>query len=179
MTGPAVALGRSRLHYLQPWFRTLTLLQQDASMTAKLASAALILFVAAPLAAQARAYIITRLGTDTVAVERYTRSSDKLEGDLVLRNPRVRTIHYIADLGSQGEIKSITASVRRPNTDPTAAPVTRIAMQFADTVAVMSVQRNGTTDTTAVGRKVYHGRVAPTLGVEPTSYGIFEQLLSS
>jgi Protein of unknown function (DUF2911) len=148
-------------------------------MTAKLASAALFLFAAAPLAAQAPAYIVTRLGTDTVAVERYTRSSDKLEGDLVLRNPRVRTIHYIAGLGSQGEIKSITATVRRPNTDPTAAPATRIAMQFADTVAVMSVQRDGIADTTAIGRKVYHGRVAPTLGIEPTSYGIFEQLLSS
>jgi len=150
-------------------------------MTAKLASAAFFLFAAAPLAAQAPApaYIVTRLGVDTVAVERFTRSSDKLEGDLVLRNPRVRTIHYIADLGPQGDIKSITATVRRPNTDPTAAPVTRIAMQYGDTVAVMSVQRNGVTDTTAVGRKVYHGRVAPTLGVEPTSYGIFEQLLSS
>jgi hypothetical protein len=148
-------------------------------MTAKLASAALFLFAATPLAAQAPAYIVTRLGTDTVAVERYTRSSDKLEGDLVLRNPRVRTIHYIADLGSQGEIKSITASVRRPNTDPTAAPATRIAMRFSDTVAVMNVQRDGKADTTAIGRKVYHGRVAPTLGVEPTSYGIFEQLLSS
>jgi hypothetical protein len=148
-------------------------------MTAKLASAALFLFAAAPLTAQAPAYIVTRLGTDTVAIERYTRSSDKLEGDLVLRNPRVRTIHYIADLGSQGEMKSVTATVRRPNDAPSAAPVTRIAWQFADTVAVMNVQRNGTTDTTAVGRKTYHGRVAPTLGVEPTSYGIFEQLLSS
>lgn len=148
-------------------------------MTAKLASAALLLFATAPLAAQTPAYIVTRLGTDTVAIERYTRSSDKLEGDLVLRNPRVRTIHYLADLGSQGEIKSITATVRRPNDNPTAAPVTRIAWQFADTVAVMNVQRNGTTDTTAVGRKVYHGRVAPTLSVEPTSYGIFEQLLAS
>ena len=94
-------------------------------MTAKLASsAALFLFATAPLAAQAPAYIVTRLGTDTVAIERYTRSSNKLEGDLVLRNPRVRTIHYIADLGSQGEIKSMTATVRRPNTDPTAAPAT-------------------------------------------------------
>ncbi|MGZ3330777.1 MAG: DUF2911 domain-containing protein [Gemmatimonadaceae bacterium] len=148
-------------------------------MTAKLASAALFLFASAPLAAQTPAYIVTRLGTDTVAIERYTRSSDKLEGDLVLRNPRVRTIHYIAHLGPQGEMKSITATVRRPNDDPIAPPVTRIAWQFADTVAVMNVQRNGTTDTTAVGRKVYHGRVAPTLSVEPTSYGIFEQLLAS
>ena len=148
-------------------------------MTVKLASAALFLFAAVPLAAQAPAYIVTRLGTDTVAIERYTRSSDKLEGDMVLRNPRVRTIHYVADLGSQGEIKSITATVRRPNTDLTAPPAMRIAMQYGDTVAVMSVERNGTADTSAIGRKVYHGRVAPTFGVEPTSYGIFEQLLAS
>jgi hypothetical protein len=139
----------------------------------------LFLFAAAPLAAQAPAYIVTRLGTDTVAIERYTRSSEKLEGDMVLRNPRVRTIHYIADLGPQGEIKSITATVRRPNDNLVAAPATRIAWQFADSVALMNVQRNGTTDTTAIGRKIYHGRVAPTLSVEPTSYGIFEQLLAS
>jgi hypothetical protein len=148
-------------------------------MTVNLASAALFLFAAAPLAAQSTAYVVTRLGTDTVAVERYTRSSDKLEGDLVLKNPRVRTIHYIAELGRQGEIKSLTASVRRPNTDPAAAPVTRLSWQFSDTVAVMNVQRNGTTDTTVSGTKVFHGRVAPTLSVEPTSYGIYEQLLSS
>jgi hypothetical protein len=156
-------------------------LQQDATMSAKIASAAFIILAAGPLAAQAPppAYIVTRLGVDTVAVERYTRSSDKLEGDLVLRNPRVRTIHYIADLGPRGEIKSMTASVRRPNTDPAAPPVTRIAMRFADTLAVIEVQRNGTTDTTVAGRKVYRGGVAPMLGVEPTSYGIYEQLLSS
>jgi hypothetical protein len=148
-------------------------------MKAKLAAVSFCLFAAAPLAAQAPAYIVTRLGTDTVAVERYTRSNEKLEGDLVLKNPRVRTIHYIADLGRQGEIKSLTASVRRPNTDPAAAPVTRLSWQFSDTIAVMNVQRNGTTDTTVSGTKFYHGRAAPTLSVEPTSYGIYEQLLAS
>lgn len=70
-------------------------------MSARIASVAFIILAAGPLSAQApaTAYIITRLGTDTVAVERYTRSNDKLEGDLVLRYPRVRTIHYVADLG--------------------------------------------------------------------------------
>jgi hypothetical protein len=150
-------------------------------MSAKIASVAFVLFAAGPLLAQAPApaYIVTRLGTDTVAIERYTRSNDKLEGDLVLRYPRVRTIHYVADLGSRGEIKSFTASARRPNTDPTAAPVTRIAMQFGDTLAVINVERNGAADTTASGKKAYRGGVAPTLGVEPTSYGVYEQLLSS
>ena len=150
-------------------------------MSAKIASVAFILLTAGPLAAQAPApaYIVTRLGVDTVAVERYTRSSDKLEGDLVLRYPRVRTIHYVADLGAHGEIKSMTASARRPNTDLTAAPLMRVVMRFGDTLAVIDVERNGTADTTAGGRKTYRGGVAPMLGVEPTSYGVYEQLLSS
>jgi hypothetical protein len=156
-------------------------LQQDATMPAKIALAAFVLFAAGPLAAQApaTAYIVTRLGVDTVAIERYARSSDKLEGDLVLRNPRVRTIHYIADLGPSGEIKSMVATVRRPSTALTAPPVTQIVTRFGDTLAVIEVRRSGTIDTTASGRKVYHGGVAPMLGVEPTSYGIYEQLLSS
>src|SRR2546423_12146353 len=124
-------------------------------MSAKIASAAFVLFVAGPLAAQSptTAYIVTRLGVDTVAIERYTRSNDKLEGDLVLRNPRVRTIHYIADLGPRGEIKSMVAAVRRPSTALTAPPVTQIVTRFGDTLAVIEVQRGGTTDTTASGRQ--------------------------
>jgi len=150
-------------------------------MSAKITSTAFIFLAACSLAAQAQApaYIVTRLGVDTVAIERYTRSNSKLEGDLVLRYPRVRTIHYVADLGPRGEIKSTIATVRRAGADPTSPPVTRIAMQFADTTAVIGVQRNGTADTAASGKKTYHGGVAPMLGVEPTSYGIYEQLLSS
>jgi len=149
-------------------------------MSAKTASLALII-LAAPLPAQnsAPAYIVTRLGTDTVAIERYTRSSDKLEGDLLLRYPRVRTFHYIAGLGARGEIKSFTTTVRRPSTDPNSPPVFQSVTRFADTVAVIEGQRNGQPDTAVSGRKVYHGRVAPMLGVEPTSYGVYEQLLSS
>src|SRR5438552_7714787 len=51
--------------------------------------------------------------------------------------------------------------------------------QFSDTLAVVELQRNGKTDTAANGTKVFRGAVAPMLGVEPTSYGIYEQLLSS
>ncbi|MEO8579705.1 MAG: DUF2911 domain-containing protein [Gemmatimonadales bacterium] len=151
-------------------------------MSLKFTSAAFLLFAAGSLAAQAPAppaYIVTRLGADTVAIERYTRTPGKLEGDLVLRNPRVRTIHYVADLGSRGEIKSMTASVRRPSTDPNAPPVTQIVTRFGDTLAVVEVQRDGKVDTTAAGRRVYHGGAVPILGVEPTSYGIYEQLIAS
>jgi hypothetical protein len=150
-------------------------------MSAKLAIAISSLFLAIPLAAQtsAPAYIVTRLGNDTVAIERYTRTRDKLEGDLVLQNPRVRTIHYVAELGPQGQIRTLTAAVRRPGADLNAPPVIQSVTRFADSVAVIEVRRNGQADTAASGSKVYHGAAAPMLGVEPTSYGIYEQLLSS
>jgi hypothetical protein len=149
-------------------------------MSAKIA-AALVLFASAPVAAQnaAPSYIVTRLGVDTVAVERYTRSRDKLEGDLVLRYPRVRTYHYVADLGPRGEIKAITSTVRRANEDPNGPPVIQMVARYGDTLAVIEVQRNGKPDTAVSGKKVYRGAVAPMLNVEPTSYGIYEQLLSS
>lgn len=150
-------------------------------MSAKTSSLALAFFVAVPVAAQnsTPAYIVTRLGVDTVAIERFTRSSTALEGDLVLRHPRVRTIHYVAELGPQGEIKSLTTTVRRPGADPGAPPAIQTVTRFADTVAAIEVKRNGQPDTSASGKKSYRGGVAPMLGVEPTSYGIYEQLLSS
>ena len=149
-------------------------------MSAKFA-AALLLFASAPVAAQspATSYIVTRLGVDTVAVERYARSKDKLEGDLVLRYPRVRTYHYVADLGPRGEIKAITSTVRRANEDPNAPPVIQMVARYGDTLAVIEVQRNGKPDTAISGKKAYRGAVAPMLNVEPTSYGIYEQLLSA
>jgi hypothetical protein len=148
-------------------------------MSAKLVSAAFVFLAAVPLAAQTPAYIVTRLGVDTVAIERYSRSGNRLEGDLVLRHPRVRTIHYVAELGPQGEIRTLTTTVRRPTTDPKGPPVMQTVTRFADTLAVIEVQRNGQADTAASGKKAYRGGVAPMIGVEPTSYGIYEQLLSA
>jgi hypothetical protein len=127
----------------------------------------------------ARAYIVTRLGVDTVAIERYTRSSGKLEGDLVLRYPRTRTYHYVADLGPRGEVKGITTIVRRPGTDPKAPPVMEFVAKFGDSIAVIEAKRNGAADTSLSGRKVFHGSVQPTFGTEPPAYGLYEQTLSS
>jgi len=150
-------------------------------MPIKALSVGLAFFAAIPLGAQTAepAYIVTRLGNDTVAVERFTRSTSKLEGDLLLKYPRVRVMHYIADLGPGGEITSLATTVRRAGADPNATPAMQIVTRFADSVAVIEVQRNGQPDTSVSGRKSYRGGVAPMLNVEPTSYGIYEQLLSA
>jgi hypothetical protein len=150
-------------------------------MSAKYSLIALLTLVAAPLAGQnaTPAYIVTRLGVDTVAIERYTRTNDRLEGDLVLRHPRVRTVHYLATLSPQGQITTLTTSVRRPGADPNAPAAAQTVTRFSDSVAVIEVRRNGQADTAASGRVSYRGLAAPMLGYEPTSYGIYEQLLSA
>lgn len=147
-------------------------------MSARLAAA---LLAFAPLVAQAQApsYIVTRLGNDTVAVERYTRSARKLEGDLVLRYPRVRTIHYVADLAPNGTIKSMTTTVVRASAAAGSPPTMQMVTNFGDTLAVIETTRAGQRDTAASGRRVYHGRATPFIGTEPTSYGIYEQLLAA
>src|ERR1051325_7098944 len=146
-------------------------------MSVRLAAVLLIAPVVA--AAQSPSYIITRLGTDTVAVERYTRSATKLEGDLVLRYPRVRMLHYVADLAPNGAIKSMTTTVVRAPAASGAPPTLRMVTNFGDTVAVIETMRNGQRDTAASGRRTYRGGVSPFLGTEPTSYGIYEQLLAA
>jgi Protein of unknown function (DUF2911) len=150
-------------------------------MYVKLAVAAAVLSAAQSVAAQttAPAFIVTRLGTDTVGIERYTRTTSKLEGDLVLRYPRVRTFHYVADLGPRGEIRSMTTTVRRPGTDASGPPLAEVRTTFADSIAVVEMQRAGQRDTAASGRKVYHGNVVATMFTEPPAYGPYEQILAS
>ena len=147
-------------------------------MSVRIAAAVALL---APLAvhAQSPSYIVTRLGNDTVAVERYTRTASKLEGDLVLRYPRVRTIHYVGDLAPNGTIKTLTTTVIRASAPPGAPPTLQMVTTFGDSVAVIETSRNGQRDTTASGRRVYHGVASPFIGTEPAAYGIYEQLLAS
>ena len=152
-------------------------------MSGKIVVAAFSLVAAGLLGAQnpAPTYIVSRLGVDTVAVERFTRTPTKLEGDMALRFARggPRLYHYVAELGPNGEIRSMHTVVRRPGADPAAPAIVDIGSTFADSVAVFEVTRAGQRDTVGSGRKVFHGRVAPTLGLEPPLYGPYEQILAS
>src|SRR5947208_3608677 len=70
--------------------------------------ALVILSLAIPslLAAQSGQFIV-RLGTDTLAIEQYTRTTDRLQGEQVLRSPR--TVHrlYTATFGPGGAIARV------------------------------------------------------------------------
>jgi len=80
------------------------------------ASLALCFTVAAALPAQSKtetAGLLVRLGNDTIAAERFTRSPGKIEGDLVALVPRPRLVHYVATLNNKGVITRLE-SVSQP-----------------------------------------------------------------
>ncbi|HVF41124.1 MAG TPA: DUF2911 domain-containing protein [Gemmatimonadaceae bacterium] len=121
---------------------------------------------------------VSTLGNDTIAIERYTRTGDKLEGDLLYRTPRARVVHYVADLTSDKKFKGLAVTTRRVGTDPSLPPVFSMTTLIGDTVATIDVQRNGRPDTTATGRRVFKGRVAPSVPGVPAAYGLFEQIMA-
>jgi hypothetical protein len=149
-------------------------------MSAKILLPAVSLFIASSLGAQAPSatgVFYTLLGKDTIQVERYTRSGDKLEGDVLRRSPRVQVTHYVADLSSSG-FKGISVTTRRYGTDPSVPPVLSLVALFADSAANLEVLRNGRRDTTLSGTRPFNGRAVPSVPGSPPSVGLYEQILS-
>jgi len=79
-------------------------------------SGAVCLTLATSLSAQSKtetAGLLVRLGNDTIAAERFTRSPGKIEGDLAALVPRPRLVHYVATLNNKGVITRLE-SVSQP-----------------------------------------------------------------
>jgi hypothetical protein len=121
---------------------------------------------------------VTQLGVDTISVERYTRTADRLEGDLALRSPRVTTIHYVATLGATGQVTSLSTSVRRPTTAASAPALRTSTITFGPTTTV-EIMRNGLRDTVNSGVRTYQGAGVVSLPTEPPSYALYEQMIAS
>lgn len=120
---------------------------------------------------------VTQLGVDTLAIERYTRTADRLEGDVALRSPVVRVIHYSAGLDANGRMQSLTTTVRRPGMPATAPAMMAQTIAFGVRTTVETM-RNGKRDTTS-GVRTYEGIGVPTIPSEPPSYGLYEQMIAS
>jgi hypothetical protein len=70
---------------------------------------------AARAAADAGAFVV-RLGTDTVAVERFTRTGDRVEGDVFNRTGAApRVTHYVVTLDAAGRPTRAELRTRRPD----------------------------------------------------------------
>ncbi|HTD71720.1 MAG TPA: DUF2911 domain-containing protein [Gemmatimonadales bacterium] len=106
------------------------------------------LAIPAALPAQTGEFVV-RLGRDTLAVERYTRTADRLEGEQVVRSPR--TVHrlYTASFGPGGAIQRFELITH--NVDGGPGPLERRAIAtFSGDSAVMSMPRGDSTTTLRV-----------------------------
>jgi hypothetical protein len=110
---------------------------------------------------------VVRMGSDTVAVERYVRSGGHLRGSFVSRTPRTVVRTYDATLLPDGRVSRIEATFGTPG----AAPVVRAVTEYGADSAVARVTRG---DSTAVQRFATGGVVFPFIA---QSAALYEQAL--
>ena len=92
--------------------------------------------LAAQGATESAAFVV-RLGVDTVAVERFSRSATRLEGALVTRSPRTVLRRYAADLGPAGIATRFEVFTHNPAAPADAAPLQRaVATLAGDSIRV-------------------------------------------
>lgn len=130
---------------------------------------ALALLLPLPLLGQKPAGFVVRLGSDTIAMERYTRTATRLEGDVVNRVPRTRVTHYVADLGPDGRVIRFEFA-SRPVAAAPGGPPTIHAVEILDRdTAIVTLTVNDSSQT----MRVPTARVAvPMLN---GSYAVYEQ----
>jgi hypothetical protein len=102
---------------------------------------ALLAFAASAGAAQSTSWV-TRLGTDTVAIEHVARTRDRLEGDLVTFSPRTRINHYVVRFGPDGSVVGYELTGKPAVEGPSAGPVVSASIKMSPS-GISGVVRRG------------------------------------
>jgi DUF2911 family protein len=116
-----------------------------------------------------RGAFITSLGTDTLAVEQFTRTPARLETDLAVRVPRTRRIHFVATLNPDQTVARLDIAVQ-PTVPAPDAPAFSGQMVFGKDSAITTVHAGDSTQTL---------RTATAPGAMPissASYALYEQI---
>ena len=125
----------------------------------------------ATLAAQGRTErgaFVVRLGSDTLAVERYSRSGTRFESDIAARIPRTRRMHYTGTLNPDGTMKEIRI---------TGTPVSQGPGQLPPLDATLVFGKDSARSTLKLGDSTIVAAAAVQPGVMPVttfSYALYE-----
>lgn len=114
------------------------------------------LLLAMTLAVQDSGAFVVRIGTDTLSLERYTRTATQLRGEYVIRSPRSLHRIYINDLNPDGTIRRSELITHNIGRGP--GPMeTKLSVEFvADSAVVVSPRGDSTvTQRVAVPRGTY------------------------
>jgi hypothetical protein len=119
-----------------------------------------------PSAAQSGAYVI-RLGNDTVAVDQYTRTGNRIEGTLVQRAPRTTVTRYAVLLNPDGTPASFETSSRLPDGSLIPNAPRSMSVTFTGDSAITRIQRDSVTIVRAAA-----SHAIPTIGNAFSLYAI-------
>lgn len=87
---------------------------------------------------------LRRFGTDTLSIERFTRSSDRIDGELVTRVPRVTRTTYTATIEPNGSVSRIE-TVRYGGLGAGAPVTQRVTATVRNDTAHLTILRNDST----------------------------------
>lgn len=123
---------------------------------------------------------ITTLGNETVAVESYTRTGDRIEGDIVLRVPGTTRYHYRLNFAKDGSVRRSEFTVK-PLGAPKVDELRRLNLEFErDTLRLVSVVRGETQiaerPAVAPANVLFLGGYASSHGLYG-SFGMYEHLI--
>ncbi|HUG39191.1 MAG TPA: membrane dipeptidase [Longimicrobiales bacterium] len=102
---------------------------------------------------EGRGAFVTRLGSDTLAVERFRHGPTSFHAEVLLRAPRTRLTVYDADLDAAGNITSLTATEYDPAAiTPTSMgePVGRTTWRYGDGSVTVTSRTGGETRETTI-----------------------------
>jgi hypothetical protein len=99
----------------------------------------------AALAAQSGTFVVT-LGNDTIAIEQYTRTPERLEGEQVVRSPRTQHRIYTATFGARGAIERFELVTHNVSGEPGPAE-TKATIEFRGDSAIAQLPRGDSTVT--------------------------------
>lgn len=115
-------------------------------------------------------FFVVRMGTDTLAVERYVRRGNRLEGELVVRSPQTALRRYQATLRADGSIQRFEASFM-PAPGRTGTTTRAVAdLRDRDTAVVTLTQGDST-------RTLRVATAAPAIPSVGSSYALYEQAM--
>ena len=126
------------------------------------------LLLALAMTVQDTGAFVVRLGSDTLSLEQYTRTSTQIKGEYVIRAPRSLHRIYTADLNADGTIKKLEVITHNIGGGP--GPMeTRMSIDFVGDTSVWTIPRGDSTVTQ---------KIAAPRGTFPYQlhvYGLLEQ----
>jgi len=97
------------------------------------------------------AVLVTRLGVDTLALERFVRTPQRIEAQVVLRTPRTTITRYLMLLDEQGNMTRLESSTRDPLAPAGAPPArTESIVRKGDSLVVTTTPADGQATTRSV-----------------------------